>query len=144
MQNRENSHDPGLKRKIRVGRNIRQIRLLKGIEVKQLCKELSISTAAYSNIERGITDINLSRLMQLADYFSVTCAHILDDYPVSSNITSLQVEEPRITLSNGQADHSPLALALSMAKEEISFLKEQNTRLLNQFLTRQTGDPDAG
>lgn len=63
--------------KRRIGENIKKIRQQQGIEVKQICRDLKISNSAYSNIERGITDINISRIVQLADYFSVHYAQIL-------------------------------------------------------------------
>ena len=56
---------------VSVGERMRQLRLnqLKG--QKEIAGSLEISVAAYSKIENGITDINLTRLNRIADYFGV-------------------------------------------------------------------------
>lgn len=60
-----------MNRIVTVGERMRQLRLnqLKG--QKEIAGSLEISVAAYSKIENGITDINLTRLKQIADYFGV-------------------------------------------------------------------------
>jgi len=46
---------------------IRFIRLLKGWSQEEMAGKLVISVNAYAKIERGATDINLSRLKQVAE-----------------------------------------------------------------------------
>ena len=60
-----------MNRIVSVGERMRQLRLnqLKG--QKEIAGSLEISVAAYSKIENGITDITLTRLNQIADYFGV-------------------------------------------------------------------------
>jgi len=60
-----------MNRIVSLGEHMRQLRLnqLKG--QKGIAESLEISVAAYSKIENGITDINLTRLKQIADYFGV-------------------------------------------------------------------------
>ncbi len=60
-----------------VGSNIRQLRLDKGKGQTEVAKALGISVAALSKIENGQTDINLSRLIQIAKYFEVSVTSIL-------------------------------------------------------------------
>jgi transcriptional regulator with XRE-family HTH domain len=45
---------------------IRMARLYKGLSQENVAVELGLTTAAYSNIERGITDISVSRLAQIS------------------------------------------------------------------------------
>lgn len=75
-----------------VGSNIRQLRLEKGKGQTEVAKALGISVAALSKIENGQTDINLSRLIQMAKYFGVSVASVLSkDIPAtfqSSQITA--------------------------------------------------------
>ncbi|WP_240186918.1 helix-turn-helix domain-containing protein [Pedobacter nanyangensis] len=60
-----------------VGNNIRALRLQKGKGQTEVAKALSISVAALSKIENGQTDINLSRLLQVAKYFGVSVVSLL-------------------------------------------------------------------
>ncbi|WP_432712569.1 helix-turn-helix domain-containing protein [Pedobacter sp.] len=60
-----------------IGKNIRRLRQKKGWSQSQVAAELKISVPAFSKIETGITDINISRLMQIATLFNVSAAGIL-------------------------------------------------------------------
>lgn len=60
-----------------VGSNIRRLRLDKGKGQTEVAKALGISVAALSKIENGQTDINLSRLIQIAKYFEVSLTAVL-------------------------------------------------------------------
>ena len=60
-----------MNRIISVGERMRQLRLKKLKGQKEIAGSLEISVAGYSKIENGITDINLTRLKQIADYFGV-------------------------------------------------------------------------
>ncbi len=67
-----------------VGSNIRQLRLDKGKGQTEIAKALGISVAALSKIENGQTDINLSRLIQIAKYFEVSVTAVLSkDVPAN-------------------------------------------------------------
>jgi transcriptional regulator with XRE-family HTH domain len=54
-----------------VGQNIRELRLRAGWSLRVAAKSLGISTSALSKIETGVTDVNLSRLEQIADIYGV-------------------------------------------------------------------------
>ena len=54
------------------GGKIRGIRLLKGFTQENMAESLHISRNAYSEIERGVSDINESRLKQIADALNVS------------------------------------------------------------------------
>ncbi len=57
--------------KEKVAERIRIIRLSKGLSQQNIADDLGITVAAYSNIERGITDISVSRVYQIADILKV-------------------------------------------------------------------------
>lgn len=59
------------------GEQIRYFRELKGKTQEDLADSLSISVNAYSKIERNITDVNLSRLIQIASCFDITLLELL-------------------------------------------------------------------
>ena len=63
----------------KLGGKIRLLRLQKDWSQKDVAKRLDISIPAFSKIETGITDINLSRLNQIAKLFDLTTAQLLAD-----------------------------------------------------------------
>ena len=60
-----------------IGRKLRKIRELKNFTQKHIAQQLNISSVAYGKIERGETDISLSRLQQIADIFELTMPQLL-------------------------------------------------------------------
>lgn len=56
---------------------VRELRIKKGIQQKELALELGISSAAVSNWEKGKSDPSGDRLKKLADYFGVDEGFIL-------------------------------------------------------------------
>jgi len=62
-----------------VGKNIRRLRQKKGWTLVQIADKVQVSVPAFSKIETGPTDINMSRLKQLADIFEVSILEILYD-----------------------------------------------------------------
>ena len=79
-----------------IGKNIRRLRQKKGWSQSQVAAELKISVPAFSKIETGITDINISRLMQIANLFNVSAAGILlqddsgSDHPKVTELNQLK------------------------------------------------------
>lgn len=62
-----------------IGYNIRQLRHKLNVNQQEISKRLKISIPAYSKIETGFTDINITRLYQIADLFQVPITEILKD-----------------------------------------------------------------
>jgi transcriptional regulator with XRE-family HTH domain len=56
---------------IPVGQNIRNLRIKSGWSIGDAARRLGISTSALSKIETGVTDVNLSRLEQIAHMLDV-------------------------------------------------------------------------
>ena len=63
--------------KITVGENIRFIRHMKGLSQDDVAKKLNISIPAISKIETGVTDVNLSRLEQIASLFEMSVVQLV-------------------------------------------------------------------
>lgn len=61
----------------KIGRNIKEIRKLKKQEVKDAASGLGISVQAYGKIENGCTDLNVSRLFEIAKFFDVSFTQVL-------------------------------------------------------------------
>ncbi len=60
-----------------IGINLKKLRLDKAKGQTEVARALGISMAALSKIENGLTDLNISRLAQLAKYFEVPITTIL-------------------------------------------------------------------
>ncbi|HZY39642.1 MAG TPA: helix-turn-helix transcriptional regulator [Mucilaginibacter sp.] len=81
-----------------VGANIRTLRHQRGWSQEDVAHRLGISIPAFSKIETGVTDINLSRLEQIANIYDVNVVNLL----------SLEVE-----------DKEPQASSLNIAQKKI-------------------------
>ncbi|RYZ97217.1 MAG: XRE family transcriptional regulator [Sphingobacteriaceae bacterium] len=60
-----------------IGKNIRILRHQRGWSQEDIATRLGISIPAFSKIETGVTDINLSRLEQIANIFEVAVVYLL-------------------------------------------------------------------
>lgn len=60
-----------------LGKKIRLLRHQKGWSQEDVAKQLDISIPAFSKIETGITDVNLSRLEQISVLFDMTVVQLL-------------------------------------------------------------------
>lgn len=60
-----------------LGKKIRLLRHGKGWSQEDVAKRLDISIPAFSKIETGITDVNLSRLNQISKLFGLTLVQLL-------------------------------------------------------------------
>ena len=54
-----------------IGKNIKQYRLLKGLKLETLAREIHISKATMSQIENGLVEITISRLEKIAKALEV-------------------------------------------------------------------------
>lgn len=60
-----------------LGKKIRLLRHQKGWSQEDVAKRLEISIPAFSKIETGITDVNLSRLNQISKLFNLSLVQLL-------------------------------------------------------------------
>lgn len=60
-----------------VGSNIRTLRHQRGWSQEDVATRLGISIPAFSKIETGITDVNLSRLEQIATIFEISVVQLI-------------------------------------------------------------------
>ncbi|MBW4891320.1 helix-turn-helix domain-containing protein [Mucilaginibacter sp. HMF5004] len=69
--------------------NIRMLRHQHNWSQEDIANRLGISIPAFSKIETGITDVNLSRIEQIANVFGVPVTRLLSDEEEEQN------EEPQ-------------------------------------------------
>jgi len=60
-----------------VGKNIRTLRHKRGWSQEDIANKLGISIPAFSKIETGVTDINLSRLEQIAKIYEISVVNLI-------------------------------------------------------------------
>ncbi len=82
-----------------VGQNIRILRLKSGWSLRDAARRLGISTSALSKIETGVTDVNLSRLEQIAHIFGVNLVQlwVLDFEEVAQKETNLNIAKKKVS-----------------------------------------------
>lgn len=78
-----------------VGKNIRAVRHQRGWSQEDAANKLGISIPAFSKIETGITDINLSRLQQIADIFELSLVHLLAFEDLQEDYQSTHLHDAR-------------------------------------------------
>ena len=67
-----------------IGHRLQLLRLERNLTQEQLAEQLHLSTSAYCKIERGETELTLTRLRQIAGVFHlspVTLLELLDCHP---------------------------------------------------------------
>ena len=95
--------------KATVGQSIKLIRQRNGWTLEDVANRLGISIPAMSKIETGVTDVNLSRLEQIADIYGVTLLQLLNVYnedlaPIefTSDILKKKISEQEVEITSLQ------------------------------------------
>ncbi len=100
---------------------IRLHRLRRGLSQENLADLLNLSTTAYGDIERGKTDITVSRLRQIADLLHISPADLLSGTMTNINTTEAFTAEVVPTTPEG----SPTQQLLAMQQLEIEQLRRE-------------------
>jgi transcriptional regulator with XRE-family HTH domain len=87
-----------------IGKNIRQLRQKNEWSQGEVAKRLGISIPAFSKIETGITDVNLSRLDQIAKLFEVSTIEIIANGSSQQNNHSEELLELKEKLSGKEEE----------------------------------------
>jgi transcriptional regulator with XRE-family HTH domain len=115
--------------KEKIGKNIENFRHLQNKGTKEMAKSLGITEVAYRNIERGITDVTLIKIMQIAESLNVHYSQILEFE--SSLIVNYNNSGTGNTFAyeNNQVD-TGYKLLIDNLQENINFLRKQNRELM--------------
>lgn len=105
--------------KKKVGERIRVARVTKGLSQQNMADELGLTVASYSNIERGVTDITITRLFEIARILQVKIENILDLESPSQN-----VKDTGLTyFTKNEVDIVEIRKMLTDLQEEVKRLK---------------------
>ena len=111
--------------KERVAEKIRILRLSKNLSQQNIADELNLTVAAYSNIERGVSDINLARLSDIA--------RILDTTPIELLSENLVVREPNLQYQNNINQQLLLMMKqLELFQHQLDSLQQEIAQLRNK------------
>ena len=97
-----------------IGKNIRTLRQRQSWSQGEVAKQLEISIPAFSKIETGITDVNMSRLEQIAALFQVTVIDLIS--------------------KEGEHHHSENAAEINMLKEKLALKEEEIINLQKKVI----------
>ena len=105
---------------------IRLERLQRGLSQENMADLLNLSTTAYGDIERGKTDLTLSRLTQIAQVLTVSPLALLTDEVISAQVVDEKSAE--------ETAHELETLRLIVEKQQVELEK---TALRNRLLEAQ-------
>lgn len=117
-----------------VGKNIKSLRLSRKWKQKYVADKLGVSIPAFSKIETGVTDINLSRLKQIAEVFKISVAEVVksesDDAITVEEMLVNVVEEPYVNALRRRVVEQDVEIQGLMRKiielyEEIQMKKQE-------------------
>ncbi|MFK5970559.1 MAG: helix-turn-helix transcriptional regulator [Candidatus Marithrix sp.] len=106
---------------MKINEKIKFIRELKGWSQEEMAEKLHMSMGAYSNIERGETNIQFSRLEQISKILGMKI----------SELTDLENKNVQIVYGNNQSQFTfnvsdgQLQQTIAQQQKEISYLKQE-------------------
>ena len=109
----------------KVGENIESLRTKKKIPTKEMAQSLGLCYSAYRHIERGLSDISVTRLFRISEILEV---HYTDLLEMNSTATSNHFESEFLKVKN-HVEKTYQAM-LKQYKSENEFLKKQIESLL--------------
>ncbi|MVM38160.1 helix-turn-helix domain-containing protein [Spirosoma sp. HMF3257] len=101
--------------KASISEKIRIERLQRGLSQENMADLLNLSTTAYGDIERGKTDLTLSRMTQIASVLGISLLTLLSDEAIAA-----QVVEPKV---DALVSHELETLRLTVEKQEVELDK---------------------
>lgn len=110
-----------------IGDRIRVLRQIKGLSQENMANELNISVAAYSNIERNVTELAVSRLILIAKILEVKTSDILekDKSQIVSEFDSANKYQTK-NQSDIQSEVDKLKVIIDTLRKEMDVLKQKS------------------
>ncbi len=103
------------------GKNIKTLRQAKNWSQEQVASQLGITAPAFSKIECGLTDVNLSRLEQIATLFEMSVVELLTFHDVEAQ-KKLAYEKERMKGKLAERE----AEIISLQKKIITLLESSH------------------
>jgi transcriptional regulator with XRE-family HTH domain len=106
-----------------LGKKIKSLRQKKGWSQVEAAEKLGISVPAFSKIETDITDVNISRLSQIADIFEVHISQMFIDENAESPEFQDELKKAKETIESQAAKISHLQEYIITLYEELHKVK---------------------
>ena len=118
-----------------IGRRIKNERVKQNLKQEELADKLDISVAFMSRVERGTSQINLKRLIQIAEILNVSPGYLL----TGSNVTSKEYlkEDFREILDKCTPQQQKLIYQISELVSRTRFDNEESKMELEIVNTRK-------
>jgi transcriptional regulator with XRE-family HTH domain len=131
---------------IKINEKIKFIRSLKSLTQEQVAYKLGITTHAYAKIERGETDVNFSRLQQIAEVMEIDLPQLLsfDEKNIfnlyESKYHSQQIVQVNSSMEQAENKHEleKANLIIEQLKKEVEYLTKEVSYLkdINNLLQK--------
>jgi transcriptional regulator with XRE-family HTH domain len=117
-----------------IGNSIRLARVTRGLSQQNMADELGLTVASYSNIKRGITDITVTRLIEISKLLNVSVYQLLEeDKEFPSSVSDRSQNYTTLPLSLNS-----LHLKIERHDTEIDWIKTQIESLIYKIETLRT------
>lgn len=60
-----------------MNKRLKQLRLERGLTLKEVCSALGVTVGAYNHYEQGIREPSLALVCKICDFFGVTADYLL-------------------------------------------------------------------
>ncbi|MDD2864956.1 MAG: helix-turn-helix transcriptional regulator [Methylococcales bacterium] len=104
-----------------VNEKIRLVREAKGWTQEEVAEKLQMSGNGYGDIERGETDVKLSRLLQLAELFEIKPAEFFE--PNDKASLNVKVKQHRSSFYMNSSNVEMQQFVIDQKDKEIALLK---------------------
>ncbi len=111
--------------KEQVAERIRLERLRLNLSQQNMADELGITVAAYSNLERGVTEISINRLLKIAELLKVPISVFLS--VESENIN------PKSDTTNSSISDKYISQQLYLVIQEVKHLNDEMKKMKEQL-----------
>ncbi len=110
---------------------IRSIRKLKGWSQEEIAAKLEMSSNGYGSIERGGTDVNLSRLISIAELFDMTLLELMSFDSNGASNSATNITNGTISSINHHQSETRAKMQFELEKQKLML------EIANQKITTQ-------
>ncbi len=100
-------------------------RLRLNLSQQNMADELGITVAAYSNLERGVTEISINRLLKIAELLKVPISVFLSVETENIN--------PKSDTTNASISDKYISQQLYLVIQEVKHLNDEMKKMKEQF-----------
>ncbi len=112
-----------------IGNRVRIARISRNLSQDSIAEDLGISVSAYSNMERGIVDVTVNRIMEVAAILKIKWSFLLsdsDENEFEKNLIRLSENKEKLHTAASKNKTIDIEKEINLLKEEIVKLKKKN------------------